>query len=84
MIMTDGGIVIRISLTQVNELSRTARGVKLINVGDDQKVSSVAIVDPAAEDEETEATPLPEQDPEDLKPEEEPAAEPADDKPTEA
>ena len=52
MIMTDGGIIIRISLNQVSELSRTAMGVRLINVGEEQKVSNVAIVDPTDEESE--------------------------------
>ncbi|MBQ9048001.1 MAG: DNA gyrase subunit A [Solobacterium sp.] len=57
MIMTNDGIVIRISLTQVSTYSRSAQGVRLINVGEDKKVSTVAIVEPEApeEAEETEA-----------------------------
>jgi DNA gyrase subunit A len=56
MIITDDGIVIRISLTQVSEYSRNAQGVRLINVAEGSKVSTVAIVDPAEE----ESTDLPE------------------------
>ena len=60
MIMTNTGIVIRISLMQVGTYSRNAIGVKLINVKDDQIVSTVAIVDkqeePAETTEETEET----------------------------
>ncbi len=52
MIMTDSGIIIRISLKQVSVYNRSARGVHLINVKDDQKVSTVEIL--AAEPEETE------------------------------
>ena len=44
MIMTAGGIVIRISLNQVSVYSRSAQGVKVINVKDDI-VSSVAILE---------------------------------------
>ena len=50
MIMTDKGILIRISLTQVSTYSRTAQGVKVINVRDGEKVSTVAIVDPQTEE----------------------------------
>ena len=50
MIMSDGGIVIRISLKQVGVYSRATQGVKVINLTNNQIVSSVAVVDP---DEET-------------------------------
>ncbi|MBQ3273079.1 MAG: DNA gyrase subunit A [Solobacterium sp.] len=50
MIMTDDGIIIRISLNQVSSYSRNAQGVKLINVADNTRVSNVAIVDPQAEE----------------------------------
>ncbi len=53
MIMTDSGIVIRITLTQVSVYSRSAQGVKVINVKDDQKVSAVAILEPEEPEEET-------------------------------
>jgi DNA gyrase subunit A len=51
MIITNDGIVIRISLKQVSVYGRGARGVRLINVGEDKTVSNVAIVD--AEESET-------------------------------
>ena len=60
MIMTDGGILIRISLKQVSVYSRNAQGVKVINVKDGQKVSSVAILDP---EEETDENPSSEDEP---------------------
>ena len=50
MIMTAGGIVIRISLKQVSVYSRSAPGVKVINVKDDI-VSSVAILEPEEDSE---------------------------------
>ena len=50
MIMTAGGIVIRISLKQVSVYSRSAQGVKVINVKDDI-VSSVAILEPEEDSE---------------------------------
>ena len=50
MIMTAGGIVIRISLNQVSVYSRSAQGVKVINVKDDI-VSSVAILVPEEDSE---------------------------------
>ena len=56
MIITNDGIVIRISLTQVSVYSRGAQGVRLINVGDDKMVSNVAIVSPEESEEETSDT----------------------------
>lgn len=50
MIMTAGGIVIRISLNQVSVYSRSTQGVKVINVKDDI-VSSVAILEPEEDSE---------------------------------
>ena len=55
MIMTEGGIVIRISLTQVNKLSRDSQGVRVISVKGDSKVSAVSIIDPEEVEEEQEA-----------------------------
>ena len=53
MIMTDSGIIIRISLKQVAVYNRSAQGVHLINVKDDQKVSTVEVL--AAEPDEPES-----------------------------
>lgn len=51
MIMTNDGIMIRISLTQIGVHGRAAQGVKAIRINDDQKVSNVEIVDPVSEEE---------------------------------
>lgn len=45
MIITDEGIVIRISLKDVAVYGRNAQGVKLINLYEDHEVAAVAIVD---------------------------------------
>ncbi len=50
LIMTDQGIMIRISLEQVPVLSRAAQGVKAISVKDDTKVSAVSIIEPEPEE----------------------------------
>ncbi len=50
MIMTDSGIIIRLSLDQVNKTGRVAQGVKLINLKDNQKVSTIAILANNTED----------------------------------
>jgi DNA gyrase subunit A len=52
MIITDDGIIIRISLNQVSSLGRNAQGVRVIRTTDESHVSTVAIVDPDSEDNE--------------------------------
>ncbi|MCR4950394.1 MAG: DNA gyrase subunit A [Solobacterium sp.] len=59
MIMTNAGITIRISLKQVSVYGRNSMGVRVINVRDEQKVSTVAILQPEADDS-IELTQLPE------------------------
>lgn len=44
MIITDSGIIIRLPLEQVSTTGRVAQGVKLINLKDEQKVSTVAVI----------------------------------------
>ena len=43
MIITDSGIIIKLPLDQVSTLKRATQGVRLINLKDDQKVSTVAL-----------------------------------------
>ena len=45
MIITDSGIIIRLSLSQVSTTGRVAQGVKLINLKDEQIVSTVALIE---------------------------------------
>lgn len=52
MIITDDGIIIRISLNQVSSYSRNAQGVRVIRTGENSHVSTVAIVDPDSEEKE--------------------------------
>lgn len=51
MIITDQGIVIRISLENVSRMSRVTQGVRLMNLKDNQKVSTVSIVEKDYEEE---------------------------------
>ena len=44
MIVTNSGIIIRLSIEQVSSTGRVAQGVRLINLKDDQKVSTIAIL----------------------------------------
>ena len=57
MIITDSGIIIRLSVDQVSTTGRVAQGVRLIHLKDNQKVSTVTLLDKEAseenEDEET-------------------------------
>lgn len=44
MISTNTGIVIRLSVEQISKTGRVAQGVRLINLKDDQKVTTVALI----------------------------------------
>ena len=54
MIITDQGIVIRISLDKVSKMSRVTQGVRLMNLREGQKVSTVSVVEKEAEEDEIE------------------------------
>ncbi len=54
MIITNNGIIIRISSTQVSSTGRVAQGVKLINLKDYQKVATIALIKKDNEEEEIE------------------------------
>ena len=49
MIITDQGIVIRISLDNVSRMSRVTQGVRLMNLREGQKVATVSVVDKVIE-----------------------------------
>ena len=49
MIVTNEGIIIRIDVNQISTMSRVTQGVRLINLKDEQIVSSVAIIDKSDE-----------------------------------
>ena len=55
MIITNSGVIIRMPLTQISVLKRATQGVRLINLKDDQMVSTIAVVSKEEEldDEET-------------------------------
>ena len=50
MVITDEGVVIRISLETVGTYGRTAQGVKIINLNEGGKVAAVAVVNKADEE----------------------------------
>ena len=45
IIITNEGIIIRLAVDKISEMSRVTQGVRLINLRDGQKVSSISIVD---------------------------------------
>lgn len=51
MIMTNDGIIIRIAIENVGIYSRNTQGVRLIHVGENERVAKVAIVDKEDEEE---------------------------------
>lgn len=51
IIITDGGITVRLTLEQVSSLGRNTQGVRLIKLKDDQKVSTVTTIIKAEGDE---------------------------------
>ena len=51
MIITNSGIIIRLDINQVSNTGRVAQGVRLINLKDEQKVSSVALINKNEESE---------------------------------
>ena len=50
IIMTNSGTIIRLPIEQVSSTGRVAQGVRLINLKDDQKVSTVAMIEKEKED----------------------------------
>ena len=55
IIITNEGIIIRLAVDTISEMSRVTQGVKLINLRDGQLVSSISIVDAESIDENTES-----------------------------
>ncbi len=51
IIITNEGIIIRLAVDTISQMSRVTQGVRLINLRDGQKVSSISIVDSTKEDE---------------------------------
>lgn len=54
IIITDSGMTIRINLSQISTLSRNTQGVRLINLKDEQKVSTTAIIEKEENEEQLE------------------------------
>ena len=56
MIITDQGIVIRISADKVSKMSRVTQGVRLMNLREGQKVATVSVVEKENDEESIEET----------------------------
>ena len=54
MIITDSGMIIRLSVSQISTTGRVAQGVRLINLKNEQKVSNAAIIINDEDEEENE------------------------------
>lgn len=53
--MSNNGMVMRMPLDQISTLGRTAQGVRLMNLKDDNVVSTISLVEKAEEIEENSA-----------------------------
>lgn len=54
MIITNSGMIIRLPLNQISQLGRVTQGVRLINLKENQVVSTISIVDKESEEEQNE------------------------------
>lgn len=52
MIVTNSGMMIRLSVDQISQLGRVTQGVRLINLKEDQTVSTISVVDKEESEEE--------------------------------
>lgn len=53
MIITESGVLIRMPVESISQTGRNTQGVKLIRLGDDETVATVAVVEKSEEDEDT-------------------------------
>ena len=58
IMMTDSGMIIKLPLEQVSTLKRATQGVRLMNLKDEQKLSTVALVEKEREEDEIEEKPI--------------------------
>ena len=56
VIVTESGMIIRIPLEQINTLGRVTQGVKLMNIKDDQTVSTISLIDKESEEDSEQPT----------------------------
>ena len=51
MIITKDGVIIRMDVSSISEMGRVTKGVRLINLKDNNKVASISIIDKEIEEE---------------------------------
>ena len=51
MIITNDGVIIRMDVSSISEMGRVTKGVRLINLKDNNKVASISIIDKEIEEE---------------------------------
>ena len=56
MLITDQGIVIRISSDKVSKMSRVTQGIRLMNLREGQRVATVSVVEKEIENDQTDAS----------------------------
>ena len=54
MVITESGIIIRTPIEQISIVGRSTQGVKIINIGEGDRVASITRVDEPTEDDEIE------------------------------
>ena len=54
IVVTDSGIIIRLPLSQISSTGRVAQGVRLINLKENQKVSTITLLEKIGDDIENE------------------------------
>jgi DNA gyrase subunit A len=57
MLISEGGIILRTPVKHISQQGRSTQGVKLMDVGDDDRVAAVAVVDMRREFSDTESLP---------------------------
>ena len=50
MVITDNGIIIRMGTETISVMVRVTQGVRLINLKDDSKVASIALIEKESEE----------------------------------
>ena len=58
ILISEAGIVIRLSAADIRECARPSKGVKLMRLGDDDKIITMTVTKKADGDGETEALPV--------------------------
>ncbi len=55
MLINDAGVIIRTKVSEISVIGRDTQGVKLMNVGENERVGSVTLASPEEEEQEAPA-----------------------------